>query len=293
MPKEKIAFLLTCHNRRDKTIQCLENLFQQNIGYLDKKVFLVDDGSTDGTADAVVKNFPDVKVLKGDGSLFWNRGMGYAFSEAIHVGFDYYVWLNDDTFLYPGAMDMLLKSYSSLSKSGKGKSIVVGSTKDPANDYTTYGGFVQKSKINPISGSLINPSGQLQKCDKIVGNCVLIPAVVVKEVGNLDLSFRHRFGDVDYGYRARKSGCTLWVAPDYIGTCEDNPYSEKWKDKSLTLKVRLKHLRSVRGLPIKDWTRYLRRHGGPLWWLIWFSPYLKIFSTSLKKKKDITVDTVS
>lgn len=287
MSKKNIAFLLTCHNRRDKTLQCLDNLYQQEINYLEREVFLVDDGSTDGTTHGVVKNFPAVKVLKGDGSLFWNRGMGYAFGEAIDAGFDYYVWLNDDTFLYPGAIDMLIQSYSSLCKSGKEKSIVVGSTKDPVHNYTTYGGFVQKSKLNPISGSLLSPNGQLQMCDKIVGNCVLIPSIVVKEVGNLDLSFRHRFGDVDYGYRARKRGCTLWIAPDYVGTCEDNPYSEKWKDDSLPLKDRLKHLRSVRGLPTNDWTRYLRRHGGALWWLIWLSPYLKICLTTLFNRSKV------
>lgn len=38
-------------------------------------VFLVDDESTDGTSEAIKSEFPEVSIIKGDGSLFWNRGM--------------------------------------------------------------------------------------------------------------------------------------------------------------------------------------------------------------------------
>ena len=51
----KIATLLTCHNRKEKTLKCLNSITAQHIpkqvGKID--VFLVDDGSTDGTSEAV------------------------------------------------------------------------------------------------------------------------------------------------------------------------------------------------------------------------------------------------
>jgi glycosyltransferase involved in cell wall biosynthesis len=48
----KIAVLITCHNRIQKTQTCLKSLFKQKkIENINLKVFLVDDGSTDGTKE--------------------------------------------------------------------------------------------------------------------------------------------------------------------------------------------------------------------------------------------------
>ena len=60
-----LAVLITCHNRKNKTIKCLRNLFKQK-NFLDFKVeiFLVDDNSTDGTADTIKKNFTNINLIK-------------------------------------------------------------------------------------------------------------------------------------------------------------------------------------------------------------------------------------
>lgn len=71
-----IAALLTVYNRKEKTLACLRELFAQNIpdNYI-LNVYLTDDGCTDGTPEAIAIEFPSVHIIKGDGSLFWNRGM--------------------------------------------------------------------------------------------------------------------------------------------------------------------------------------------------------------------------
>ena len=49
---KKIAVIITYHNRKSKTLQCLKQLFDVVETYttnIDLKVFLTDDGSTDGT----------------------------------------------------------------------------------------------------------------------------------------------------------------------------------------------------------------------------------------------------
>ena len=79
-----IATIITCHNRKEKTLTCLTDLMNQDvISGIDLNVYLVDDGSTDGTGDAVKQNFPHVNILQGDGTLYWNGGMRFAFSEAM------------------------------------------------------------------------------------------------------------------------------------------------------------------------------------------------------------------
>ena len=60
---KRIAVLMTCHNRKAKTIRCLRNLYCQNIN-LD--IFLVNDGCTDGTEEFVAKEFPKVNIIEGD-----------------------------------------------------------------------------------------------------------------------------------------------------------------------------------------------------------------------------------
>ena len=65
----KIAALLTCFNRKDKTITCLNSVL--NI-IPTCHVYLVDDASTDGTSEAIKQNFPQVNIIQGNGNLFWS-----------------------------------------------------------------------------------------------------------------------------------------------------------------------------------------------------------------------------
>lgn len=67
----RIAILLTCYNRKDKTYVCLNSLYKNISEYCQFDIYLVDDGSTDGTAMMIAKDFPEVILIKGSGSLFW------------------------------------------------------------------------------------------------------------------------------------------------------------------------------------------------------------------------------
>ena len=65
---QQLAVLMTCHDRRDITLVCLQTLYQQDAIF---DVFLLDDGSSDGTSEAVKQHYPNVKILPGNGNLFW------------------------------------------------------------------------------------------------------------------------------------------------------------------------------------------------------------------------------
>lgn len=277
----KTAVLITCYNRRDKTLSCLAAVYQQNVNC---DVYLVDDGSSDGTSDAVEKLYPAVKLFRGDGNLFWGGGMRWAFSEALKVGYDYYIWLNDDIQLIPNAFNLLLNTHSYLVERGQPDSIITGSLQDPGTGMLTYGGRVRLKPWHPIKFGWLEPAEEPRKCETMNGNCVLIPDSVAKKVGNIDPTFTHRRGDFDYGLRARKLGCSVWIAPGYLGTCPRNPQKGTWVDPCLPLLERLKKLNHPKELSGREWRLYAKRHGGSLWFLFWLSPYLSLVVSSILQK---------
>lgn len=250
-----IAVLLTCHNRIDKTIQCLTALYSQT-GITDAysiEVFLVDDGSTDGTGEVVKNQFPQVTVIPGNGNLFWNRGMHLAWKTAAAIKeFDYYLWLNDDTFLEKKALQILLqKKFVS--------AIVCGTTKSQREQKATYGGYTKKPR------KLVVPNGGYQRSDYCNGNCVLIPKEVFDNLGNLDPIFHHAVGDFDYSLRARKMGVEILVAPDYVGTCESHDFVPRWQNSSISWRKRLLNLyTSSSGCYPNEFFLFEKRHYGLL-----------------------------
>jgi GT2 family glycosyltransferase len=272
MKQASLAIIMTCYNRRETTLNCLHALYQETTKF---DVYLTDDGSSDGTAQAVKAEFPDVKILQGDGNLFWVGGMRLAFGEAIKHSYDYYLWLNDDTFLQSNTLSNLLNIHQKLTQQGKADSIVVGTTKDPITGKPTYGGAVKSQKWYSNKFEFLQPSSVLQKCDAMFGNCVLIPNSVVSKVGNIDAAFIHSLGDLDYALRARKSGCEIWIAPGYVGTCSKNSVRNSWADTNLHLLERLKKVTQIKGFPIKPWTVFCMRHSGPFWLLYWLLPYIR------------------
>jgi GT2 family glycosyltransferase len=272
---KKIATLITCHNRKATTIACLEALFKNHLpeGYsLD--VFLVDDGSTDGTEHAVREGYPQVAIIKGDGNLFWNRGMHLAFAAAMEKGFDYYLWLNDDTFLFPYAIEDLLQTRLT----GWFENVIVaGATCDPVTGAYTYGGIRHSGrKFRPFLCDCVYCNDSPQELDVMNGNVVLLPDSIAKKLGNLDPVFEHAMGDTDYSMRARKLGIKILLTSGYIGHCSRNEIKDTCRDKSLSLKGRLNHALSRKGLPWRSWLTMCRRHGGWLWPIHFILGYIKI-----------------
>lgn len=283
MESEKIAVLITCFNRRNKTLQALEALFKQVLPpEIKLTVYLVDDGSSDGTSEAVSQNYPQVKILQGNGSLFWNGGMRMAFGEALKYDFDYYLWLNDDTTLYPDAVEKLLKTYHPLSNRSKNGVVIVGATCDVNTGVLTYSGMVRSTWWHPVKFRLAEPGEEAKLCDTMNGNCVLIPRAIAKLVGNLDPNFTHSTGDLDYGLRVKQNQGSVWLAPDYVGTCELNSLrGNAWEEPEMSLGDRWKKALNPKGLPPGEWKVFTQRHTGILWPFYWSLPYVRLLLAAI------------
>jgi GT2 family glycosyltransferase len=278
-----VVALLTCHNRREKTLAAIQMLKASPLPRdVRLSVVLVDDGSTDGTGDVVREAFPQVVIECGDGSLFWNRGMLRAWQRALQLSPDYVLWLNDDTRLYPQALSRLLET-DRWSRSHAGRpGIVVGSTNDD-DGRLSYGGSVPVPGINPLKMKKVVPGDMPKPAVTFNGNCVLVPKEVFERIGLLDEVFEHGMGDNDYGFRAHKASIPIWVMPGYAGRCaNDNSSEGSFNDRTLPFRVRWKKIMSAKGLPVRSWLAFCRRYAGPFWPIYWLWPYAKLMATSIR-----------
>ena len=245
------AVILTCYNRKDTTLRCLRQLHQQETSSR-MDVFLCDDASTDGTSEAIREEFPQVYVVRGNGNLFWNRGMLTAWKEACATKeYDAYIWLNDDVALYDDAIAEMMEC-SSLCED---KSIICGAFCTDKGEFS-YGG--KNKKDEPLV-----PNGELQPVYWLNGNCVLVPKYVVAKIGLLDGMFQHHMGDFDYGLRAQEAGINVYSSRKYVGECAKNPIAIcRGRKSGVSMLKRFKRLYSPLGdNPFINF-RYTLRHFG-------------------------------
>jgi len=251
-----IAVLLTVYNRKEKTLSCLKNLYAQQIpGNYTVDIFLTDDGCTDGTPEAVERLFPQVHVIRSEGDLFWNRGMCVAWKKAAETrDYDFYMWLNDDTFLYSNAINSMIQC----SDGCNNLSIVVGTAcAVNSKDKITYGGWSFKD-------GLIVATDKPLVCDYFNGNIVLFPKSVYLKVGTNDPIFRHALGDFDYGLRAKKRGVLSVVAPGILGECDEHETWPVWCNPDKPFGERWKAFRTPLGQNPEEYFIYEKRHNGLL-----------------------------
>ena len=227
----KIAVLIASHNRRESTLGCLSRLLPQ-LGE-ESRVYLVDDGSCDGTAVAVA-GLKDkrINVISGDGRLYWAKGMLKAWEEAVaeHDDWDGFLWLNDDTELNRDSLQTLLSA-------NDGTRIVVG---DLAN-----------SKGEVVYG--------LRDRGLFTGNCVLVPRKVYDQLGMICGDYSHAWADSDYAMKAKRAGIEV-VSAGVVGRAEGHPNRPSLK--GLTLRRRLSLLRDPKGWNLHDLWLYRRRNWG-------------------------------
>lgn len=247
-----IAVLITVHNRREKTLECLTNLYSQKLPIgVNLDVYLTDDGCTDGTREIVVEKYPSIHIVEGDGSLFWNRGMIVAWEEAAKKDYDYYLWLNDDTFLYDGSISRLVEN----SINHLDKAIMVGATCAGNNkNEITYGGWKRGMVIPDVS--------EEHQCETFNGNIVLIPKYVYYILGTNDPRFRHCLGDTDYGLRANENNIDVFQSKGLMGECDKHERPTVWMDPSLPFCTRRKNFYSPTGNNPFEFFYFRRKHYG-------------------------------
>ena len=279
---------MTCHNRKFKTLTCLASLFNATIpaGY-DIDVYLTDDGSMDGTSEAVKVLYPSVNIIKGDGSMFWAGGMRLAWENAMdNKSYDVYLLLNDDVKLYPGFLTNLNSTHEySIERTGK-PGIYSGATVDEATGEVTYGGYKIKANHLMVKLQILSPLDFPQHCELTNANILWISKSVVDKIGIFDYRFTHGIADYDYSLRAHEKGIPVFLAPDICGVC-NNDHPTNWKNSDAPLKDRIAYLKSPKGLAYNEYLYYIKKHF-PMYLpysflMLWMKTFFPVFWEKFKR----------
>lgn len=263
----KVAIIMTVFNRLDKTKRCIYDL-EIALEGVEHTYFITNDGSTDGT-ESYLRNNDGIQsvIYEGDGSLFWNRGMYFSYENALQHDFDYYLWVNNDTTFYSNAWKTLMNDYNR-AKEISSFSVICGIVQSAIDKKVTYGGTNAQG--------IISPKGDIIECTHINGNCLLIPNIVAKKIGNLDYRYEHGLGDFDYGQRILQEGGKLYASSSFVGTCEKNSTSGTWKDKRLPAIERIRLMKLKTGQPRKSYKIYLKKWNKKSWFFYYYKPYFDI-----------------
>ena len=267
-PTPRTFIVIPVYNRREVTLGCLENLRAGGVLRW-AQVIVVDDGSTDGTGEAVTRANPGVVVLKGDGNLWWGGAMKLGMHTAMELGADVIFWLNDDCHARPGALELM-----------RNHSLTTGEIAVAQTMALAGGIFTGWRKTWRGLSSVRVAAGLRESCDTFSGNCVAIPRAVVERIGGPDAkSLPHGFCDPDFGLRARRAGFKATVLGDAI--CDDqytrSEMSSSWLLGERSVFAVWRSFRSVKSYyyPPAYWTFCIRHWK---WWgiALFVQPYLKL-----------------
>lgn len=207
IPREvpSVWIVIPVHNRRSLTQACLESLEQQSVS---GHVLVVDDGSTDGTAEMLAERFPTVVILSGDGSLWWSGAVNLGIQYALDAGCEYVLTLNDDTTFASDMVESFLRVAEAYPDTVQGAVAV-----DRTTGAVKYGA-IHQDWVAATARSLPPPpdAGSLQPSDYLCGRGLWIPRRVLEAVGIFRAEVLPQgLADYEFTQRARAGGFDLAV----------------------------------------------------------------------------------
>lgn len=200
-----IYIVIPVHNRKELTRNCLASLRQQEG--VEFSLIVVDDGSTDGTSEMLQTEFPEVKVIRGDGNWWWagsiNQGIRFALERC--QANDYILTLNDDLIVKPNYLASLL------AQAQKSPRAIIGSleTTSLQPDIIKSGGIVinwKTAKEKTLNkGKNLNsfPDGFCLEVSSLTGRGTLFPSQVFREIGLFDEQQIKQCADTELPIRAK------------------------------------------------------------------------------------------
>jgi len=249
--KIHVEIVAPVYNRRDITLQCLRSLDRINKEGLEVHTIIVDDGSTDGTGEAVEKEFPEVQIIKGTGDFWFTEGTNVGVRAALERNPDYVLMMNDDQVFDADFLRSMVETAEKYPRSVIGSLLLLWDTPHKlfqvAPRWETRLGCWRHWYRQTVWTIPTKP----WEVDLIVGNCVLVPAAAIREEGLMNSERYPNFGDGEYTPRLKRKGWRLLIEPRARVFCQPNDTPHKVAKMSLRQKFNalfldLKHIHNLR-----------------------------------------------
>lgn len=210
-----VAVIIPVHNNKQDTKEFLESF--KCVTYLNYKVIIIDDGSTDGTEEMIKKGYPEVFLLKGDGDLWWTLAANMGIEKAIETGADYILIADNDSKLHADFLSALVDTAER-----NPRSITFSKAycyEEPERIYSA--GW----EVNWLWGGLKRigvrelDKGQydVQRDCKAANVNMLINTAFFQDLGMFDhKNFPQYWSDTDFTYRAYKKGYRIIYEPKSV-----------------------------------------------------------------------------
>lgn len=213
MAIKRVVVVILNWNGGDLTLRCIESLRQSH--YPDLQVLVVDNGSTDGSLEEIVKACPEAGIIKNPRNLGFAEGCNQGIAWGLYRGADYVMVLNNDTWMDPHMISNLVAAATAHDD----RAAVIPKiyfASDPSRLWFAGG------RVNLWTGVFSNTAHNLlddgrfkfpREMEYAVGCCILVSKRIVQEVGGFDSSYFAYFEDVDWSLRCRRAGFPLVLCP--------------------------------------------------------------------------------
>lgn len=213
MPAPPVAAVVLNYNGRDLTLQTLESL--RALDYPDLELAVVDNGSTDGSWQAIAERFPRVTQLEVEVNRGIANGLNAGVRWALGRGSDYVLILNNDIEVDPGMVAALVAAAEADPAIGcvGPKTYYYG---DRRRLWSAGGRIRFREAVTRERGMGEIDRGQFDaagEVDYVNGCAALLRSRALREVGLFDPVYLVSCEDADWCTRARARGWRCWYEP--------------------------------------------------------------------------------
>jgi len=280
-----IAVIVVDWNAKDDLRVCLQSLARTLEPVVTSETWVVDNAGTDGSADMVRAEFPEVHLVINDANLGFSRANNQALALSQSR---YALLLNSDAFIHPHALQELTAYADAHAEAGiLGPRVLNpdGSLQYSCRRFPTLGaGFFRNTYLgrlfprNKYAQDYLMTDFDHQSVrtvDWVSGCAMFIRRALVGEIGALDERFFMYCEDVDFCLRAGQAGFQVVYVPQAIVTHAIGRSSDKNADRMIWEFHRawfefdkkrhprgspLRRLAVWSGLWLRAWVRVAKRH---------------------------------